>query len=991
VSDIQDSYVKKLLGLAPDFRTTAHDFPEMAETARNMWVRGLILRQVGKMYAYDTTSDPDANGSQVWEKPALDAITYDDLLLIHAGDIFPFGGIRGAYKDNPFGYVEDEVSQILSPYVTTIHANVDAAGTTVTFTAMHDNTTYRANPMRYAGAGCKIRIFSTVGHPWVRINSVQWTPGSPGTITATIPVTDITGAAHGYTDVTATNKAYELTLLPDYDYGIARDTAGKFIQMYGQYTMFIGNKIPMCVWNGGTMMRPQRYGDSAATSDAMGAEGYYPHFKWLSVLNAWQANEYQAINSYASGLSSSVNYGNFHFGYGAYHSTGVSILRGANAACNFMEYALLGGTYEVLQPITTTEPDGADPEPYCQTFGTATVSFGTAVAWDINDYDIKKGDIFITPPYWRGAAGAGNAPTLAERLQWPDYSGGWGRDGEFYTIVSVDGENQTLTLDANHIASGADKKPFAILRKIGGNYVRWCNSKENGGFTNWNPSGDYDGNYREMGWGDGDIQDIKVFAGAAWVFKRDAIGRISYTGDWNVFRLDFVTDKIGTHGGFNSVVETPRGLFFPHGDDYYLFDGSLASLSQPAATGHRRIHGGWGNNDDIVTYSAAYDNYHNRVVMSSLTRGIYGGGYDTHGAIYSLDSGQWVEHTAHDTLSDYSYGHYPTLVRSFCTGLDPASGYDERSRENYILMAHSQSTGDAYSLAIYDWDDVAHPPAANALYWAELPMDVIDWKSMPFDMGFPNYVKELKRMRTQEETARSTTTIPTFWWNVAKSQDFCLGFTDAYATKQAAKGEPSATAVRFQAELIADGGQVLGNTDISANFLTIALDTKVALPFTVGVDNLLVEGVALYGKYNGGAGAELRFGIYSDTAGVPDALLNSVEISDGGGADAGLSYVERWHYRKFGAVLTLIAGTQYWFCLQAGTASVDVSYTAGVPVIDAIADPYGTLSDPYGVAGASTPDRQLSVFVQSAGNERGAGVGGLVLQWEKERLKTETR
>jgi len=982
-SDIQDSFVKKLLGLAPDFRTTAHDFPEMAQTARNMWVRGLILRQVGKMYAYDTTSDPDANGSQKWEKPALDAITYDDLLLIHAGDIFPFGGIRGAYKDNPFGYVENEVNQILSPYTNTF-ASVDAGGTTVTFTSANDSQPFRPAPMRHTAAGCKIRwIDSASGWTpgvWVRVSSIQWAAGSPGAMTATIPTTDITGAAHPYALATG---ACEMTWLPHYGYGEARNTAGKFVRMYGRYLMFIGNKMPMTVWDGATGERPQRFGDEGDGYDE--TISYYPYFRWLALQNTAESNEQQAIDSRAA-----VAYGNYWFGYGAYHSSGVSILRGANAACNFMEYVLLGGTFEVLQPITTTEPgtviapavDPADPEPYCTTAGNRFAVLGTAATWDVNDYNIREGDIFITPPNWTDAGG--NPPTFAERLHWPDYSGGWGRNGAFYTIEKVNGVGtQTIKVDANLNNSGTDKKPFAILRKIGGNYVRWCNSKDNGGFTNWNPSGMHDGNYREMGWGDGDILDIKVFAGAAWVFKRDAIGRVSYTGDWNVFRLDFVSDKIGTDGGFNSVVETPRGLFFPHGDDFYMFDGSMASLAQPVATGHKRIFGGWGNSQNVTAYSAGYDDYHDRVVTAALTRDHFDGTYYQHGGMYSLDSGQWVEHTACDTLGDYGYGIYPTLVRSFRAGLDPASAYDELSRQNYVMICTSGST---YAIALYDYDSDAHQNG-SPLYWTELPMDIIDWKSMPFDIGFPNYVKELKRMRIQEEVARSTTTVPTFWWNVAVSQDFCLGFANKYPVFQVAKDEPSTTGVRFQVEIRADGGQVAGNKSTSANHVNIPVNQKIATRFTTGNTGFDVDSVAFYGKYNAGTAARARFAIYTDTAGAPNALVthSSLEISSGG-----LSNTARWHFKKYAINPTLSANTTYWFCLCGGLASVDVAYTTGAVNTHADAMVGDYLDNPYGIP-PSYGNEKLSVFVQSAGNERGAGIGGLALQWEKERLKTKTR
>ncbi|MFA5030984.1 MAG: hypothetical protein WC495_05345, partial [Patescibacteria group bacterium] len=62
----RDILVRKLYGLAPEYRTNASGVPEVAELCKNLWVRGEMLRQAGKMFSYETTNQ--------WEEAAIDAI-----------------------------------------------------------------------------------------------------------------------------------------------------------------------------------------------------------------------------------------------------------------------------------------------------------------------------------------------------------------------------------------------------------------------------------------------------------------------------------------------------------------------------------------------------------------------------------------------------------------------------------------------------------------------------------------------------------------------------------------------------------------------------------------------------------------------------------------------------------------------------------------------------------------------------------------------------
>ncbi|MFA5785323.1 MAG: hypothetical protein WC962_10635, partial [Phycisphaerae bacterium] len=670
----------------------------------------------------------------------------------------------------------------------------------------------------------------------------------------------------------------------------------------------------------------------------------------------------------------------YGYGYGCFHADGVNILRGANSACNFMEYLLLGGTNEVLQPITTTKPTGSDPEPYCHCNGTTAVTFGTAGSWNVTDYQIKPGDIFVAPERWDTA--------VAKRLHWPDYSGGVAKGGKFHKIVSAT-SNTDFVLDSAHAGNGTDHMPFAILRKIGGNYVRWCNSKDSGGFTDWNASGDYDGNYREMGWGKGEILDIKRFGGNAWSFKEEGIGRVSYRGDYAVFNLDFVTDKIGTMGGYNSVIETPQGLLFPHGDDYYMFDGSAASLTQPIATGHRRIFGGWGNYASLTRHTGDYDSYHKRVVIGKAYN-LVGGSQVYYGLMLDPETQSWSEATFSASLGVYDLPTNITMVRCPTAGLTPAaSAGNFATNQPYTIVASGTSTK---AFTIYDYDPTAHATSAGVNTWCKLPMDYARWTSTTFDMGLPAYVKQLSYFKMLEEWANSTTT-PTFTWRVYESADVCGTTTDKYSADQTASKNIQVSANRFQVQLNGDVGTVIGNSDFdTTNTLELEDDTKVSFPYTTGADGCVVKGVAVYCRYHtGNPTAVLQFGIYNSTAGVPTTLVanSSLEIGT-------LDKNYRWHYAEYVIPITLAASTTYRFVIKARVAHIDLISTTpssggmSTAVADAAGSPYFTT--PWVGAIVADATREPSVFVQSAGNERGAGIGGLFLQWEKsDAPKTESR
>ena len=966
----RDMLVRKLYGLAPEYRTNASSVPEVAELCKNLWVRGEMLRQAGKMFSYETTNQ--------WEEAAIDAIEVDDKLIVAAGDIFPFGGIYGTYANNPFGYVEGGVNQILSPhtYRGGSACNINAGGTEITFLQQTEADTWRMNPLRYARAGCKFRI-GTGG--WVRIVSIDLTSGAPSTIKATILTTDITGAAHGYDGLT--NQSYQLTWMPTWGTGSKLDYAGEFVQMYGDYIVFVNNQIPMSVWDKKTGIHPIRYGDWQVTSTS-GYQGTAPHFGWLQTLNGVAGNQYLALDSYVDGVIPTT-YGNYGYGYGCYHADGVNILRGANSACNFMEYLLLGGTNEVLQPITTTKPTGADPEPYCHCAGTTAVTFGTAGSWNVTDYQIKPGDIFVAPERWDTA--------VAKRLHWPDYSGGVAKGGKFHTIVSAT-SNTDFVLDSAHAGNGTDHMPFAILRKIGGNYVRWCNSKDSGGFTDWNASGDYDGNYREMGWGKGEILDIKRFGGNAWSFKEEGIGRVSYRGDYAVFNLDFVTDKIGTMGGYNSVIETPQGLLFPHGDDYYMFDGSAASLTQPIATGHRRIFGGWGNYASLTRHTGDYDSYHKRVVIGKAYN-LVGGSQVYYGLMLDPETQSWSEATFSASLGVYDLPTNITMVRCPTAGLTPgATAGNFATNQPYTVVASGTSTK---AFTIYDYDPTAHATSTGVNTWCKLPLDYARWTSTTFDMGLPAYVKQLSYFKMLEEWANSTTT-PTFTWRVYESADVCGTTTDKYSADQTASKNIQVSANRFQVQLNGDVGTVVGNTEFdTTNTYQLVANTKIGQVFTTGTGGCVVKGIAVYCKYYSTATAVLDCGIYPlSSGGIPDAQnpLNSAAIEF-----ATLDKNYRWHYVELATPITLAASTSYCIALRARTADVAIISTTPTTggMIGAIADataaaPY--VASPYGAAAVSDATRKPSVFLQSAGNERGAGIGGLFLQWQaSDAPKTESR
>ena len=991
-----NSYVKELGGLAPDFRTNMSDLPQLAAICKNFWVRGYVLRQTGKIYGYDASND--------WEDAAIDAHQLGDKLLVAAGDIFPFGGIYGTYQPTPFRYVETDMHELLSPYWGGWgnHYSCDVTGTTLTFDNLahlgDDALSLDANPMNWATPGCKFRLPSFGGAtpaPWVRIESMSLAGTAPGVVTMVLNANDINGAAYSYTG--ASNAAGQITWLLHFGYADARSTAGKFVRMYGDFVVFVSNKLPMTVWKGNVSQGQQRFGDDTGAWDAVYSR--FPNFRPLAMLRADESNQWEALDSskYDSGALANPAYGNYGYGYGCYHSSGINILRGANAACNFMEYLVLGGTNEVLQPVgTAVDQKVVGPDRWrCSPPATIARHAVTNVAgsvrlWKENaqtnnfplgSYDVRAGDIICVPNAWNA--------TAADRFFYPDFTGGWGlgTTNGFYEITSVDnsqtGSGTLVNVTPNWVfATSVTKKPFHILRKRGGSYVRWCNAPANGGFTNWNPSGDHDGSYREMGWGGGDIQDIKRFGGAAWVFKRNGIGRLSYTGNYDVFRLDYVSGQIGTHGGFNSVVETPRGLFFPHGDDFYMFDGTMQSLNEPVATGHRRIWGGWGNSKDVTMYSADYDAYHHRVMMGAIVKP-QDGALSTYNAIFNVDTGQWAQTTPSETLEAYDFPVYPTLVRCPTAGLRPNDGVSEESRQNYTILC--TGGGGFYGCVLLDYDVTAHPNSAS-IFWVKYPLNTIRWKSSPFDMGYIDYKKDIHFMRMVEDSL-SDTVLPTYWHRLHRSNDFVGDWSDTYAADQDQDYELRVSGNRFQYDIYGDGGQVVGFRDPNYlgggyNYVTIGADTKIAYKVTVGSKDVVAKGVAFYGKYNAAATAKCRFGVYSDVAGVPGALLLPQEINNA----VNLSKTARWHYIEFPGGITLSAATIYWFCLQAGTAAVDVAYIAGTGTmrIDAIADVYADgLSNPYG-AGVSSNNQSLCLFVQSAGNTRGSGIGGIALEWTKQ-------